>query len=316
MKLQHVFFLLATLAAGPVAADDPGCPDQAERPAHICIASAHGLAYADTRKDADMGAHALEGAALQFPTYFGTRAPTGVLVLSGTYTTEAARDFAASQSLGYGLSWLPESASPMSRRDSRTGRSAGRQRVRRGLHENVLRHELGHAMYAAMFWPDASSDTPAYGSPAPDWLDEAAALLMEMPGERQRRDAAFLATFRASPGKIPPLAAFVRMPHPALALQEMMRRFGETSRSGVVSMKLPAGAGLGEGLDIFYGQAGLFARFLIDLSGDRLILRSISEAAVAGVDFETWLAQRGDDAALPRTLTALQARWEAWLGHQ
>lgn len=313
MKLPRILSILTLLAAASAASAAPECPELEDPPADVCIASAHGVAYGRTRSDAEMGSRALESAAGQFALYFGTEPPAGMLVLSRTYTTEAATALAAAHSLAYGLSWLPASASPWSRPDPSSRRRPGAGRRDPALHEDVLRHELGHAMYAAMFWPGAASETPVYGSPAPDWLDESVAELMESPESQQQRGARFLATQRSSPNGVPPLATFLSMPHPALALQQTMRRNGQISRSGVASLELSPGDRTALALDMFYGQALVFAAFLIEASGDVRVLRDISDATAAGVDFEAWLARRGEASSLPSTLPLLQARWDEWL---
>lgn len=313
MKPPRILLPLTLLAATCAASAAPACPELDEPPADTCMASPHGLAYGRTRRDTEMGSRALEGAAGQFRMYFGTQPPPGMLVLSRTYTSNAATALATAHSLAYGLSWLPASASRDSGRDAGSMRRPGGPRRDAELHEDVLRHELGHAMYAATFWPGASSEVPVYGSPAPDWLDEGVAMLMEAPESQQQRGARFLATYRASPDSVPPLATFLAMPHPALALQQMMRRHGQTSRSGVTSMELSPGDRTAVALDIFYGQSLVFAAFLIEASGDVRILREISEASAAGVDFGNWLARRKAASALPSSLPQLQARWDEWL---
>ncbi len=313
MKLPRILLPLTLFAATAAAVAAPACPELDAPPADVCVAGAHGVAYGRTRGDAEMGARAFEGAARHFRMYFGAEPPAGMLVLSRTYATEAATVLATAHSLAYGLSWLPASASPGWHPDASSRRRPGGPRRGPGPHEDVLRHELGHAMYAAAFWPGAASEVPIYGSPAPDWLDEGVAMLMEAPESQQQRGARFLATHRSSPGEVPPLAKFLVMPHPALALRKMMRRHGQRSRSGVISMELPPGDRTALALDMFYGQALVFAAFLIEASGDVRILRSVSEAAAAGVDFEKWLAGPGESSSLPSTLPLLQARWDEWL---
>lgn len=314
MNKLPLFLLLLSLAAATAAADvTSACPALDEPPADSCTASAYGLVYGSSRRDIETGARALESAAGQFRMYFGMEPPPGMLVLSRNYTSEAARTLAAAHSLAYGISWLPASASPGARPDTGASRRPGGARRDRGLHEDTLRHELGHAMHGAAFWPGLVSDTPIYGSPGPDWLDESVALLMEMPESQQQRGARFFAMYRSSPDAVAPLSTFLTMQHPALALQEMMRRRGQASASGVVSMELAPGDPTTLALDMFYGQSLVFAAFLVDASGEVRVLREVSEAAAAGILFERWLAGRGEASRLPPTLPLLQARWDEWL---
>ncbi|MDH7452403.1 hypothetical protein QF205_04800 [Luteimonas composti] len=309
--MQKLSLLLMACLAMPATAR-PSCPDLDAPPAAVCIAGPYGLAYAEVEKDAAMAARALEAAAAPFEFYLGVRPPPGVLVLSTSYSSGDARDFARGQGLGFGMSWLPASAGLLSRPDSRTGRSAGRRGARPPDHEGILRHELGHAIYVATFWPDSRAVEAQYGGPAADWLDEAVAMLLEPADSQRARASAFMAAWRASPDRVPRLEHFLRMPHPALALAETMRTNGRATQSGVVSMQLPAGH-TSDALTMFYGHALVFAGFLVDASGDPRILRHVTNAAVAGADFETWLADQGASFGLPATLPLLEARWSAWL---
>lgn len=54
--------------------------------------------------------------------------------------------------------------------------------------ETTLPHEIGHVMLAAYFYPDALPIADGeYGTPLPDWFDEAVAVWMEPPAMRQER---------------------------------------------------------------------------------------------------------------------------------
>ncbi|MGY0561628.1 hypothetical protein ACW7G2_13020 [Luteimonas sp. A277] len=313
-----VLVLCGLLLVGVQAhAGTPLCPDIENPPAPVCTASPHGLAYADTREEADAAALAQREATQRFEAHFGP-ASSGLVVLSTTYDPIAARQLAQAHGLGYSQVWLPASAKRQMM--SRAMRRAGldRARIRRATtgmmdrDQNSLRHEIGHAMYAAAFWPDAVADSgQRYGSPAPDWLDEAAAIFMESPESQGARAGEFLAAVQVSPDSIPPLIEFLEMEHPVLA-PSLMRQLerGTKSKSGIQMMV--SGDMDSSGLVTFYGQSLLVGMFLIETSGDPLILARISAAIADSVPFPDWLADNGSSHGLPPALASLQETWEAW----
>lgn len=326
MRNGRAFFrgvVLAGLAAAissAFAADAPACPDVAEPPASVCLPTAHGLAYADTHDDARLAATALDAAAVQFGQIFGRRLPPGLLVLSATFSRDDAHRFARTHGLGFAQSWL----SPADKRAQfetvmrRAMPEADAARIERTLsqigaqHVDMLRHELGHAQYHAAFWPEASPSPDAYGTPAPDWLDEASAVLMEDSAGRAARERHFFEAWRQSSPAIRPLAEFLTMAHPVTAQQRalMQAQGGAQTASGVQVMTM-RGADAGPA-GMFYSQSLLFAEFLIDASPERHILGTISAAAARGVDFTDWLAVSGAQHGLPTDVGALQTAWEIW----
>lgn len=57
---------------------------------------------------------------------------------------------------------------------------------------NFVRHELGHMWLKGICSTRQATD---YGTPAPDWIDEAAAILMEGPEQMERRRKEFAAAY-------------------------------------------------------------------------------------------------------------------------
>jgi hypothetical protein len=303
------------LASGQAMAT-PVCPTLEAAPAAFCIASAHGLAYAETEADAQAASRAQAEAADRFTTYFGD-APQGVLVLSTSYSADAARSFARAKGLGYGMVWLPADASwaMLKRATRQAGRKPSRSNLSRSAvfdqQVDILRHELGHAMYAHAYWPaEPIVANQRYGSPAPDWLDEAAANFMEPPQAQSARVSHYLAEARRSPHITPPLTELLAAVHPVLAagMGRAMAR-APTSASGV---RVFTTTGDPYRLGRFYGLSSLFGMFLIDASGDGRVLASVSQAYKDGGTFESWLARDGAARGLPATLPALQIAWDAW----
>jgi hypothetical protein len=74
--------------------------------------------------------------------------------------------------------------------------------------ETIIPHELGHSVFHAYTrFFDSTGRRDGYGSPAPDWLDEAPAVWME---SRQRRAMRLQRIVRSTPS----LRTLVTMPHP------------------------------------------------------------------------------------------------------
>lgn len=180
---------------------------------------------------------------------------------------------------------------------------------------NTVPHELGHIWYANAFWPSASHPAPSgvrrYGSAAPDWLDEAAAMLMEDESGAETYRQRFAqgrspdpALAAAIPDEIP-LATLIRMDHPTLAAIS-----AAAPAPGSVTLVVPVQA------SIFYAQVRVFSDYLIEQSGNPLILSSISEGMAAGVSFDQWLASNGPQNRLPASLDVLQADWDRWLDNR
>lgn len=320
MRIASLCLLSACLlATTAIAASDPTCPDVDAPPAPVCIATPHGLAYADSEEEASGAARALSDAAQRFAGYFG-RAPTGALVLSATFDPLVAREFAQTHGLEFAQVWLPASANRAMTERALRQSGLTRAQIQRALagaatqDESTLRHEVGHAMYAALYWPDAiGTRDERYGTPAPDWLDEASAILMEGPESQAKYAAMFLGVANRNPRSTPSLAEFVASEHPvrSTALASALAR-GPKSTSGV-QMVTVGGSEDFPGLDTFYGQSVLLGYFLTETSGDTRILAPISIAIAGGATFEDWLAREGTGHGLPGSMDALETSWTAWL---
>ncbi|UNK43378.1 hypothetical protein MNO14_04640 [Luteimonas sp. S4-F44] len=310
---------LALIAPTAFAADTPICPEGAAPPAPVCLATAHGLAYADTQADAQMAAEAIESATAQFRGTFGRTLPPGMLVLSSTFDGDQAKRFARDHNLGFWQVWL----SPADKRAQveavmrRANPNPDADRVAQVLghlqaqHLNALRHELGHAQYRAAYWADAESVDGQYGTPAPDWLDEAAAVRMEGQAARAQYEHSFFTALRTASPAILPLAQFLAQTHPIVAQrQALMQSSGVQTPSGIQVMTMSGDGALAAGL--FYAQSMLFADFLEQSSPQPHILGAISEAIAAGADFESWLADTGAAYGLPGDIAGLQTAWDAW----
>ena len=297
----------------------PACPEVAEPPAAICRTTPHGLAYADTQDDVRLAVRALDAAVLHFQRHFRRNLPPGLLVVSSTFTRDDAERFAHAHGLGFTQRWR----SPEARRSQvesalqRAMPDADAATIAHvltnvGAHNvDTLRHGLGHALFRAVYWPGVDDSTSThYGTPAPDWLDEAAALLMEGKALRLQREAYFAEALRRLPSEIVPLADFLRMEHPVTA-QARLRKQAQTGPQTDSDIHGTSGSD-SHAIMLFYAQSLAFADFLIATSGNHGIHGAISAAEAQGVDFADWLAEAGARHHLPHDIPALQAAWEAW----
>ena len=316
--IRKLLYCSVLIAGMPASANAAGCPDIEQPPAQVCLASDHGLAYADTEQDAQTASQAQAEAVERFASYFGGPMPSGIVVLSATFDPLEARRLARRNGLDYALVWL--SPSEKRRMTARAMRRAGLDRVRSRRTSakiadqslDTLRHEIGHSLYSARYWPHAPDNLgERYGSPAPDWLDEAAAVLMESMESQGARAVGFLAATQSSSESVPSLSEFLRMDHPILS-PKFARRLsrGVASKSGV-QMMVADDVNMA-GIGTFYGQSLLVATFLIEATGEPRILAKISAAIADGHSFSDWLAKTGPSYGLPGEPERLQDAWEDW----
>ena len=138
-----------------------------------CIVAGRG-----TGADFDLARKACARTEVRFSELFGVSAPPGGILLS--------REPGISSEAGYGkwqLRWpitarLREAARSLDPNDASVIEEW----------QTTLPHELGHVMVAAHFYPDALPIAEGeYGTPLPDWFDEAVAVWMEPEAMRQER---------------------------------------------------------------------------------------------------------------------------------
>lgn len=185
-----------------------------------------------------------------------------------------------------------------------------------------LAHELGHLWFRAMFDQGTQSEgaQPRYGSDAPDWIDEMAAVLAENDALTEQRRAALAPYARASGAEgFYPLAEYLTMEHPVLAGAAALQQAGKAPGGGgggrvMVLSGADAQKLIGTNTPIrFYVQSRGFADFLIAQSGDPRIFNTIAKALAGGETFAAWLARDGARHRLPAQLAALDTAWQTWL---
>jgi hypothetical protein len=198
-------FLLGTSAtaapgvsAGSSGPETPGTPDT---PGAQCdVATESGMPPAEG--DETRARSACQIARARFAELFGDPVP-GVRVIlweEAHYRMGLLRGEAA-------IFW-PSSQALAPRTDDRT---AAEEHVASQWRE-VLPHEISHLLLAVRFFRDApASRVGEYGTPLPDWLDEAVAIWAEPTESRQRR----IEQARELPPEYLDLRAILVTPHPA-----------------------------------------------------------------------------------------------------
>jgi len=184
---------------------------------------------------------------------------------------------------------------------------------------DVLAHELGHALFMSKIW-GSTRTTNQYGGDAPDWLDEAAAILMETGGMTRKRRAAF--ADYAGAQELHPLASFLRMPHPRLSGSATE---GEQPQDATVPGRTTPkieqrylDAEEGRRRSLFYAQTRAFVDFLLERTGEERVFLEIAEHLEAGGDMGSWLAESATAraAGLGPDLPALERQWQDWIAAQ
>ncbi len=182
------------------------------------------------------------------------------------------------------------------------------------LEPKAIRHEIAHLLFMHAVWPSSAGRGEQYGGDAPDWLDEAAAVVAESAGMTEARRQAFRELARS--GRTIPLEEYLRMEHPVFAggdfqaLVDRARAQAEAGGAAVVSASLPA-----ERLELaraFYSQTRGFTDYLMQQTGDERVLAKIATEMRRGADFEAWLATSGVESGLPVDIQVLEREFDSW----
>jgi hypothetical protein len=162
--------------------------------------------------------------------------------------------------------------------------------------QEVLPHEIAHVLLAARFFgsgPDVS-ERGGYGTPFPDWLDEAVAIWVEPAQSR----AARLREARALPRARRDLAVIMHAKHPA------------AGDSAVLAMRDGALPPQDDALAAFYPQAIALLGFVFDRGG-RAAVQELAERFRSGADGGPRVLL--DLPGLPSELPGLERSWRRWL---
>lgn len=183
----------------------------------------------------------------------------------------------------------------------------------------VMAHELGHLWYIQAYWTGVARAADTYGSAAPDWLDEAAAVLMEREGLTEARRAAFHRVWTETP-QADAVSALMAETHPAFASGASTAALtqGQPVASGPRVMTMT-----GEefqrrtGTDInaagaFYTRVRAMLDFIEDRTGDHQAIVRLTTHLRAGGTIEDWLVQDPAGRQLGGTVAAADAAFKAW----
>jgi hypothetical protein len=182
------------------------------------------------------------------------------------------------------------------------------------LEPKAIRHEIAHLLFMQAVWPSTARRGEQYGGDAPDWLDEAAAVVAESPGMTEARRQAFRELARS--GRTIPLEEYLRMEHPVFAgrdfqaLVDQARAQAEAGGAAVVSASLPV-----ERLErarAFYAQTRAFTDYLVARKGNQRVLADIAAAMRSGLSFEEWLSGTAPEDGLPVDIEVLERDFLAW----
>ena len=311
--------LISVLLSAPAAA--PPCPAPPGPVPLACVATAEGWFYAADDDSARKAAGDAATAVSAFQRHFSAEVPFGAVILSAALPRQARDAFQS----GHALPWVRVWASPaekntllresLRRTQPELSAAAVEQRVSRASRStgDVLPHEIGHSLYQARFWPGQTADGSLhYATPAPDWLDEAAAILMEPPSMLAERRRQYRALLNAPSPHVQDLSRFLQAPHPMdAARRAALSANGSSSASGLTVMT--ARGDTGAALAAFYLQSLALADFLIERSARQDVLGQISLALANGQSFDDWLAQSGPPLQLGSGVATLTQHWQAWV---
>lgn len=295
---------------------------------------------------ADRAATEMRAAAKAYERHFGKRAPKGaVLDLALVGARNRMRSAGAAWVLTYPFDRVERSAAAvgqMQRRDSaRADRirsqiesrleARGIERSKReidamvertlarmddsekgdGRHPDArraLRHEVAHELFIAGQWPASDSGRSEYGGGAPDWLDEAAAVMAESPRMTEARRSAFREL--VADGETIGLRRYFSMEHPLYGSDRFRAALDSARTAGAVVLS-------GDDVDVgraadFYAQTRGLVDFLLERSGDRTIFAEIAGALKAGTSIGTWLEAHGPEHGLPTSVAGLEDALLEW----
>jgi hypothetical protein len=341
---------VCALAAQTAPAAAPGGCAAATKALGIaaCVETANGVALADSPAEAAALAEYGRGAEARFEKHFGRKAAPYALV-----TSAKDADLGALKALGYKAthrwetdsqydeSMLASLKSNIEKMVSERGLSKEQadqfynqaldrhsQRLQSGERNKtkggVIPHQIGHASLNHAFWPEADSSggNPHSGGPAPDWLDEIAAIVVEDDAMSAQRREQFKGgykasgfdpmTFLLSSAQLVNLGDLLAKPYPSMPVTGTGTGTGGTTmmvmRSGPGGPASPMVEGMSYGL-----KARMFADYLIERTGRPAIFGNLAAAFSQNQTMEQWLAGEGKTLGLPGDVVGLEADWKAWL---
>jgi hypothetical protein len=191
---------------------------------------------------------------------------------------------------------------------------AGRLNLKQSMPDefSVNAHELGHLWLDENYAWKPQKDFVQYGTPAADWLDETAAVLLEDSLTTEIRRAGLVRSYRA--GSIKPLDTLFTMQHPQ---NELFASMTPADTGGVAAALERAMRATPSGLaDSFYEQCRGLIDFLLERTDDPTIFGAIAANEANGSNMAEWLRTNGARYKLPTTVDGLEQEWQRWLAQQ
>lgn len=170
-----------------------------------------------------------------------------------------------------------------------------------GVLIGLIRHELGHQVFLRRVLPPSQGGQ--YGSDAPDWLDESAAIVMESP--RMKNDRRVLARLLARQNMLVPLSEFLVMRHPE-AGKGAAQRLADVPNAIFMSSD-PART------LAFYSQCQAFTDFLLSKTGETDILRQLADAVARQEDYVDVVRRNLGISKSEDSMHVLNARFLSWV---
>ncbi|WPU55290.1 hypothetical protein SQW19_13200 [Stenotrophomonas acidaminiphila] len=306
---------LLLLLAGAARADT-GCPPLPGL--DYCAAGAHGWVYGPDAAQVRLLGDDLAASAAAFERLFA-RAPLRLAVLLDApegIAADARARLAAAGAVQV-LDWPGMQAFQAAREATQPADDPGRRllaanpAIGQAIWRNLTRHELGHVRFNLTYWPDLGRTAGHGHARSPDWLNEAAAMVLEaddLAAHRRR----LLHGMGADPAQpLPALADFLAMANPARPRDQA----APAAKGVSLVYRSPAEAGDAAAGARYYALVQGWADFLVQATAATRagVLGSISTRIAAGGSFEDWLADTGPGFGLPATLPALDRQWQAWL---
>lgn len=169
----------------------------------------------------------------------------------------------------------------------------------------IIAHEIGHQFFVHGIWGEnAEASDTQYGSTAPDWLDEAAAILMEDAPLTQNRRDNFQSILQTRPATAP--SQMFKAEHPK-ANSEMLQDAKNKARESSSGFSISANAKDNGKHSAFYAEVRAFLDYLNERSVKSGYMRSITLHLKSGGTMEGWLHEHGAEFGLMSTLKSLDA---------
>jgi hypothetical protein len=304
--IQISFWLAAITLDAAAGSDEPHLVAEQDRPIRETVEGAlwHDSKWAwivtDNRLSVSQASTDVRAAVAAFRAHFGIVPGKGGIIQSryaGLYRPLKA----------YGLQWLVPWRFPQEGGALQSDQAHGSGGA------SALRHEIAHALFLALVIP--STRKGQYGGDAPDWLDEAAAIISESEGDISARRRAF--SELVAGGRLKPLSKFVSAEHPVFASAAIRSAIANAKAENPTAPVVLSFKAQNIGLDRqaigdFYAQSLATFHFLEHRTGDKRILALIAENFTRTRDPLSWIALIESGHSRADAISVIDAAFEDW----